>query len=84
MILWTFWVRNNFQRTQERFYWPAMNRDIKDWVNSSEKCIAKKKPSQKHKNPLQTWKPSHPFWRVMLEIMGPLPESEQKVSNTFF
>ena len=21
------------------------------------------------------WKPSHPFWQVSLDVMGPLPES---------
>ena len=52
-----------------------MSRDTKDWVNSFEKC-EKKKPNQKHKHPLQTRKPSHPFWHVALDIMGLLLESE--------
>ena len=36
---------------------------------------SKKKSSQKQKHLLQTWKPSHPFWQVALDIMGALPES---------
>ena len=43
-----------FQRTQETFYWPGMSRDITDWVNSCEKSIAKRNPSQKHKTKTYT------------------------------
>ena len=39
-------------------------------------ALQKKKPSQKHKHPLQSWKPRHPFWQLALDIMGPLLESE--------
>ena len=71
-----FGCKETFQRIQERFYWPGMSRDVKDWVYSVEQCIARKKPSQKHKYPLQIWKPSHQFCQVALDIMGPLPKSE--------
>ena len=71
-----FGYKKTSQRLQEKFYLPGMSRDIKDGVNSCEKCIARKKPHQKHKHPLQTWKPSHPFWPIALNFMGPLPESE--------
>ena len=42
---------------------------------SCEVCCQKKSPRQKHIHSLATWKPSHPFWQVALDIMGPLPES---------
>ena len=35
----------------------------------------KESPHQKHIHSLTTWKPSHPFWQVAFDIMGPLPES---------
>ena len=62
-----FGYKKVFQRIEEKFHWPGMRRDIKDWANSSKKCIAKNKPSQKF---------SHPFGVVALDIMGPIPESE--------
>ena len=35
--LWTFFgYKKTFQRTQERFYWPGMNRDFKIWVVEGE------------------------------------------------
>ena len=38
--------------------------------------IKAKKLQQTHRHPLTVWKPSHTFWRVALDIMGPLPESD--------
>ena len=53
-----------------------MKRDIYDWILSCDKCSKQKKPQQTHRHPLTVWKPSHPFWQVALDIMGPLPESD--------
>ena len=39
------------------------------------RMLSKKSPHQKHIHSLTTWKPSHPFWQVALDIMGPLPKS---------
>ena len=41
-----FGYKKTFQRLQEKFYLPGMSRDIKDWVNSCEKCIARKKKAK--------------------------------------
>ena len=37
----------------------------------------KKKPSQKHVHSMQTWKPSHSFWQVLLDSKRPLPKTEE-------
>ena len=52
-----------------------MEKDVHEWVISCEVCCQKKSPQQKHIHSPTTWKPSHPFWQVALDIMGPLPES---------
>ena len=52
-----------------------MKKDVHEWVSSCKECCQKKSPNQKHIHSLTTWKPSHPFWQVALDIMGPLPES---------
>ena len=70
-----FGMAKTFDRVRERFYWPGMKKDVREWVSSCEECCQKKSPHQKHIHSLTTWKPSHPFWQVALDIMGPLPES---------
>ena len=70
-----FGMAETFDRVRERFYWPGMKKDIDEWVSSCEECCQKKSAHRKHIHSLTTWKPSHPFWQVALDIMGPLPES---------
>ena len=69
-----FGMAKTFDRVRERFYWPGMKKDVHEWVSSCEECCQKKSPHQKHIHSLTTWRPSHPFWQVALDIMGPLPE----------
>ena len=70
-----FGIEKTYQRAQERFFWPGMKRDVNSWVQSCDKCLRRKGTPQKHRHSLKTWKPSHPFWQVSLDVMGPLPES---------
>ena len=52
-----------------------MRKNVRQWVSSSELCCQNKSTHQKHINSLITEKPSHPFWQIALDSMGPLPES---------
>ena len=52
-----------------------MRRDVRNWIESCDVCLKRKGTKQKHRHSLTKWKPSHPFWQVSLDIMGPLPES---------
>ena len=70
-----FGMARTFDRVRERFYWPGMKKYVHEWVSSCEVCCQKKSPHQKHIHSVTTWKPSHPFWQVALDFMGPLPES---------
>ena len=70
-----FGMAKTFGRVRKQFYWPGMKKNVHEWVSSCEEGCQKKSPHQKHIHILTTWKPSHPFWQVALDIMGPLPES---------
>ena len=69
-------MAKTFDRVRERLYWPGMKKkDVHEWVSSWEVCCQKNSPHQKHTLSLTTWKPSHPYWQLALDIMGPLLES---------
>ena len=53
-----------------------MRRDVRNWIASGDVCLKMKDTKQKHRHSLTKWKPSHPFWQVSLDIMGPLPKSQ--------
>ena len=72
-----FGMAKIFDRVRERFYWPGMEKDGHEGVSFCEECCQQKSPHQKHIHSLTAWKPSHPFWQVALDIMGPLPESSR-------
>ena len=46
-----------------------------NWCKSCELCAARKSPPRKRKAKLQTELSSHPFQRVAMDILGPLPQS---------
>ena len=68
-------MTKTFDRVRERFYCPGMKKDVHELVSCCKVCCQKKSTHQKHIHSLTTWKPSHPFWQVALDILGPLPES---------
>ena len=53
-----------------------MQRDVKDWCNTCEACATRKSAPRKNHAPLQTIKAGYPMQVVAVDIMGPLPESE--------
>ena len=53
-----------------------MRSHVRNWIKKCYVCLKRKSTKQKHRHSLTKWKPSHPFWQVSLDIMGPLPESQ--------
>ena len=58
-----------------------MRRDVRNWIGSCDACLKRKCTKQKNRHSLTKWKPSHPFWQVSFNIMGPIPESQGKKYN---
>ena len=71
-----FGIEKTHQRASGRFYWPCMRRDVRNWIESCGVCLKRRSTKQKHRHSLTKWKPSHQFWQVSLDIMGPFPESQ--------
>ena len=64
------------KKIRERFYWPGMQRDVKDWCSTCEPCSTWKSAPKRNHAPLQTIRAGYPMQVVAVDIMGPLPESE--------
>ena len=71
-----FGIEKSYQRACEKFYWPCMRKDVRNWIESCYVCLKRKNTKQKHRHSLTKWKPNHPFWQVSPDIMGPLTESQ--------
>ena len=63
-------------KVKERFYWPGMQQDARDWCRTCEFCATRKTAPKRNCAPLQTIKAGFPMQVVAADILGPLPESE--------
>ena len=71
-----FGIETTYRRACQRFYWPCMKRDVRNWIESCDMCLKRKYTKQKHRHSLTKCKPSHPFWKVSLDVIGPHPECQ--------
>ena len=54
---------------QQRFYWPRMASDIKDYIQKKCRCIVNKKPNSHERAPLVPIQAMYPFQMVSLDYM---------------
>ena len=68
-----------YERIRENFYWPGMRHEIRKFVRECNDCKLNKTVRIKTKLPMQiTDTPSEAFEKIEIDIVGPLPETEQK------
>jgi len=65
-------------RIKERFYWPGYYQSVREWCQACRHCAARKNQPNIGERALQSIKPGYPMQIVALDIMGPLPKSNQE------
>ena len=68
--------QNTYISIREKYYWPDMVKDIKNWVASCTNCTRADRSKQRKNAPLQRVKVAGPFLQVHADIIGPFPEAE--------
>ena len=69
-------IRASQKLISERYVWPKMHRDIKNWARSCDKC-QRSKVHRHVKAPLGTFAtPDARFAHVHIDLVGPLPHSQ--------
>jgi len=63
-------------KIRQTFYWPDMTADVERYCSQCHSCGARK-PSKPKRSPLGFQPVVAPLERVALDILGPLPRSEQ-------
>lgn len=73
-----FGIRKTLFRLKQKYYWPNMLRDTKDYVNSCDTCAKVKVPQLKSLGEMgQHRKVTRPWQVVSLDWMGPFPKSKK-------
>lgn len=71
-------VERTYDLISNRFWWPKMFSDIKEYVLSCVKCLARKTPRILKSGLLKPITVSKPFELVGMDILGPLPMTDKK------
>jgi Integrase zinc binding domain/Integrase core domain len=69
-----FAVKGTVRRILERYYWPTIREDVKNYIRSCDACQRRGKPQTKE--PLHPIQVGQPFSRVGIDVVGPLNETK--------
>ncbi len=71
-------IAKTLKKVQYRFYWPGQRKMVETWCKSCERCTRRKSLPKPHRAPLQSDTSGLPMQRIAMDIIGPLPETEQQ------
>ncbi len=71
-----FGITTTQERVKEKYFWPGMNKDIKDYVKSCDQCQRRGRKNNRHK--LHSIEVKEPFYCIGIDIVGPLPITGSK------
>ena len=70
-------VNKLLNKVKQRYYWVGMAEDVRSWVRRCNTCAQIKNPPRKPLAPLQQYAVGAPIERVAMDILGPLPKTDQ-------
>ena len=62
-------------KVKQRFYWYNCRKDVEYWCRTCDICASRKQPYRRAKAPMKQYNVGYPLERVAIDIMGPLPRS---------
>ena len=63
---------------KRRFYWPCMDNEIARWVKECQICARAKPGPGRGRNPIEQIKVYRPMSVVAIDILGPLPQTDNQ------
>ena len=70
-------ISKTLQRIRERYYWVGCHQDVQQWCKSCDVCATRKGPHKTIRAPMAQHNVGAPMERVAVDVLGPLPESDQ-------
>lgn len=70
-------IHKTLSKLRKGYYWPGYRQFVKSWCRSCNACAKRKYPRHTPRIPMVTEVNGYPFSRIALDIMGPLPLTEQ-------
>ena len=70
-------VKKTLHCVKQRYYWCGNSHDVKAWCLNCPKCSSRRKPHKKFQAPLHVYNVGAPLERLAMDVMGPLPVTDQ-------
>ena len=67
--------QKTLDKVKQRFYWYGCRKDVEYWCKTCDVCASRKPPYRKAKAPMKQYHVGYPLERCALDILGPLPAS---------
>ena len=69
-------ITKTLGRVRERFYWVQYSKDVKDYCRKCDLCASRRGPARKIRAPLSQYNVGAPMERLAIDVLGPLPQSD--------
>ena len=69
-------IAKTLGKVRDRFYWVQSRADVQKWCRNCDLCSARRGPQRKIRAPLGQYNVGAPFERIAIDVLGPLPVSE--------
>ena len=70
-------VNKTLGRIKEGFYWVQCSKDVRAYCKRCDLCASRRGPVKKIKAPLSQYNVGAPMERLAIDVLGPLPQSEE-------
>ena len=70
-------INKTLGRIRERFYWVSCSKDVKAFCKSCDLCASRQGPAKNIRAPLSQYNVGAPMERLAIDVLGPLPQSNQ-------
>lgn len=72
-----FGVQKTIDKIMDRYYWPGLSKDVKDYIRSCDVCKMSKHDNMKPPGLMGKYRiAKHPWQMVSMDLLGPFPRSK--------
>jgi hypothetical protein len=71
-----------YRAIKAHYTWPNMRREIEAYVKQCKSCQVNKSLTPRHKAPMETTTAGQPFEKCYLDVVGPLPVTQESNEYT--
>ena len=69
-------VTKAYDKIRQHYFWESIYKGITDCIETCKGCVSKKSPKRNATAPMQSIPVEGPFHRVCVDVLGPLPTSD--------